>query len=141
MDLSQLKPSERQIEILSPGTKKRIGVRVTLLHMSDEKLQKLSRTFQDERYRLEAKGKYFKAEQVESNLNELTFNAMTSWEFYNPTGMPGDEGYDPDQAPEWNGDKNPPFNKKTVYEVFNKLPWFRDQIGEEMGDSEAFFPL
>jgi hypothetical protein len=132
MELSELKPSERMIEILTPGTKQELGVRVSILHIDDERLKKLKRQFQDERNRLEARGKQFKAETIEENLNELTYAAMTGWEWYSPTK-------DPKDLPKFNGSV-PEFNKKNVFEIFETLPWFRNQIGEEMGDDQAFFP-
>lgn len=131
MDLSELKPSERMVEILTPGTKKPLGVRVSILHINDERLKKIKRQFQDERYRLEARGKQFKAETIETNLNELTFAAMVGWEWYSPTGDDKDRAKFKGEVPE--------FNKRNVLEIFDQLPWFRDQIGEEMGDDEAFF--
>lgn len=139
MDLKDLKPAERQIEILHPGTKEPIGIRVSIIYIGDERLKKLKRQFQDERYRLEAKGKNFKAETFDNNANELSFAAMTGWEFYNPTGVKGDKGFDESKQAKFEGSL-PEFNKKNAFAIFDKLPWFRDQIGEEMGDSEAFFP-
>lgn len=139
MDLAKLKPSERQVEIVSPGTKEPIGIRVSIVHIGDDRLKKLKRHFADERYRLESKGKMFKAEMAENNENELVFAAMTGWEWYNPTGMKGDEGYDADRMPHFNGEQ-PQFNKKNVMEIFEALPWLRSQLATEMGDDEAFFP-
>lgn len=139
MDLNELVPSERIVEILSPGKKQPIGVRVMLLHVDDERLTKLKRRIQDERIRLEQKGKFFKADDLEENANELTFAAMTGWEWYNLTGGEKDKGYDPNGQAKFNGEI-PEFNKKNVFEIFKKLPWFREQIGREMGDDEAFFP-
>lgn len=139
MDLSNLKPGERMIEILHPATKEPIGIRVSLVHIHDESLKKLKRQFQDERYRLESRGKHFKAENVENNLNELNFAAMKAWEWYNPTGSEKDKNFDPDKQANWKGNKSPEFSKKNVFEIFDTLPWFRDQIASEMGDDEAFF--
>lgn len=139
MEFTKLKPSERQVEILSPGSKEPIGLRVTIMHISDDRLKKLKRQFADERYRLEQKGKVFKAENAENNENELVFTAMTSWEWYNPTGMKGDEGYDDSKNPSFNG-KQPQFTKAAVMEIFDALPWIRSQLASEMGDDEAFFP-
>jgi hypothetical protein len=140
MDLSTLKPGERIIEIVHPATKEPVGIRVSLVHIQDESLKKLKRQFQDERYRLESKGKHFKAENVENNLNELNFAVIKSWEWYNPTGTKGDEGFDESKHANWKGEKSPVLNKKNVFDIFETLPWFRDQIGTEMGDDEAFFP-
>lgn len=133
MDLSELKPSERIVEILTPGTKQPLGVRVSILHINDERLRKLKRQFQDERLRLEARGKQMKSETIESNLSELTFAAMTGWEWYSPSGNKEDQAKFKGSVPE--------FNKRNVMEIFEHLPWFRDQIGEEMGDDEAFFQV
>lgn len=140
MDFNELKPAERQIEILSPGKQVAIGVRVSILHIADDRLKKLKRSFQDERYRLESKGKQFKAETFEDNANELAFAAMTGWEWYNPTGAKGDKGYDETKAANWKGEI-PAFTKKNVFDMFDALPWFRDQIGKEIGDDEAFFTI
>jgi hypothetical protein len=139
MDIKSLKPSERTVEILNPGTKQPVGIRVGLLHVDDESLQKLRRKIQDERYRLEAKGKVFKTEMFEENMNELAFGAMTGWEWYNPTGEVGKKGYKADAAYTLNGEAAPAFTKKNVLEIFEVLPWFRRQIAEEIGDDEAFF--
>lgn len=140
MDLSTIKPGERMVEILHPATEEPLGIRVSLVHIHDESLKKLKRQFQDERYRLEARGKHFKAENVENNLNELNFTAMKGWEWYNPTGVKGDVGFDETKQANWRGNKSPEFSKKNVLEIFESLPWFRDQIASEMGDDEAFFP-
>lgn len=139
MELSKLKPSERKIEILNPGTKEPIGLRVDIVHVDDERLKKLKRSIQDSRVRLESKGKFFKAEDIENNTDELVFTAMTAWEWYNPTGVQGDKGFDAEKQPKWNGEVNPAFSRKTVMEMFTALPWFRDQLLKEMGDEEAFF--
>lgn len=139
MDLNTLTPSERIVEILSPGKKEPLGIRVSLLHVNDERLKKLKRRLQDERYRLERNGKSFKAEIFDANASELAFAAMVDWEWYNPTGKEGDKGYDKNAMPNFKGSV-PDFTKKNVLEIFEKLPWFRDQIGEEMGDEESFFP-
>lgn len=139
MDIFAVKPGERQIEILSPATKQPIGIRVTLISISDDRLKKLKRALLDERLRLESKGKHFKAENIENNLHELTFTGMVAWEWYNPTGKKGDKGFDENAALTMNGEV-PAFSKKNVLEMFEKLPWFLDQIGEEMSDEQAFFP-
>jgi len=139
MDLSNIQPSERVIEIVHPGNKSQIlGVRVCVLSINDERMKKLKRRIQDERLRLETKGKSFKSEDIDENRSTLAFHAMTSWEWYNPTGKAGDEGYDETADAKFDGGK-PDFNQKNVLEVFTKLPWFREQIEEAVGDEESFF--
>lgn len=140
MNLLDLKPSERVIEILSPKNQEPIGIRITLVHVDDPRLKKLKRQIQDESSRLSQRGKIFKAEQLESNIQEVVFTAMTGWEWYNPTGQKGDAGYDATRTLELDGDKNPPFTKANVLKVFEVLPWFLEQIKKELDNSEAFFP-
>lgn len=129
MDLQELVPNDRIVEILHPATEEKIGVRVTLMSISDERLLKLKRKFQDEKLRLEARGKNFKAEDVEQNRNELAFSAMVGWEW----------GDGPDGKPVTFGGKKPEFTKANVIAVFDKLPWFREQLEAEIGDEKSFF--
>lgn len=138
MDLKDLQPTERVYEMLHPGTKQPLGVRVTLLHVDDDRLKVLRRKIQDERYRQEQRGKAFKTEQYENNVNEICYTAITAWEWYNPTGDAGKKGHKPEAQAKFNGEI-PQLNKKNVMDVFEKLPWFRRQIFEEIGDDEAFF--
>ena len=141
MDILKMTPSERVVEIVSPGKKEPIGVRVTLVHIDDDRLKKLRRSIQDNKSRLESKGKYFKSDDIESNTFELTFATMTGWEWYNPTGAENDANFDKDREPTLNGERNPAFNKKNVFQVFEKLPWFLEYIGKEVGDDESFFQV
>jgi len=40
---------------------------------------------------------------------------------------------------EWNGKENPEFNRKNVFDVLEKLPWFKSQIEEVLNDEKSFF--
>lgn len=142
MDLSTIKPSERIVEILHPATKEPIGIRVSLVHIEDESMKRLKRQIQDDRLRLESKGKFIKSDVVEENTKELAFTAMKSWEWYNPTGISKKEnkGFDELKRATWKGEAAPEFSKKNVFDVFETLPWFLNFICAEIGDSEAFFP-
>lgn len=140
MDISEIKSGERQVDVLSPGKKEPIGLRIGILHINDPKLKKLKQRIRDENYRLEARGKSLKSADVEDNLVELTYQSMTSWEWYNPTGVKGDEGYDPDSDGNFRGAK-PEFNKKNVVDVFEACPWLIEFIGQEVSDDSAFFQI
>ncbi len=135
----------RVVEILSPdGTGSKIGVRVTIRSIDDPKMKAIQRKIQNERNRIAAKGKYFKAEDTDENLFEVLFNAMDGWEWYNPTGVEGDDGFDPDAHAGFNEDDEadgevPEFNRRMVKKVFEKLPWFKKQINDEVDDESAFF--
>lgn len=126
MDLNNLKPVERIIQIVNPVNGQELGVKVSLLSITDSKLLKVKRRIVDEKLRLEARGKIFKSEDIEENGNALIFNAMTGWE--------------------WSGDatfkgKKPVFDMKTVVEILTELPWFKKQIEEALEDEQAFFPI
>lgn len=124
MDLSQLKPSERMIDILHPSTGEPLGVKVSLVSLLDDKMKKIKRQLTNNRLQLESKGKKFKATDLEDNETTLLFEAMTGWQW--------DDGIN------FHGEK-PAFNLKSVKEVFAELEWFKNQVAEAVSDEEAFF--
>lgn len=132
MDISTIVTTERIVKILHPVTEEPIGVSVSLIAISDPALKKIKRKIHDAKLRLDAKGKHFKAEEVEDNANDLIFTAMTGWEW----GKSGEDA-DGEQAT-FNG-KIPEFNKPSVLAVFEKLPWFQEQVDRAIGDEKAFF--
>lgn len=140
MDLSTLKTGDRTIEVASPVTGENLGIRISVMSIDDDRMQKVKRRITDERLRLEARGKVFKAEEIEENRHNLLFAAMSGWEWYNPTGKEGDEGYDKDAAPTFEGSV-PDFNRKDVINVLTKLSWLTDLINEAVGDTKAFFAV
>ena len=138
-ELTTIQTDDRTIEITHPGTGERIGIRVGVMHIDDERMAKIKRMITDRRLYLEARGKTFKAEEIDENKNNILFNSMTFWEWYNPTGDEGDEGYDADAMPSFEGEQHPEFTRKTVSAVLKKLSWFSDQVNESVGDTKAFF--
>ena len=141
MDLNTLVPSERMIEIVSPGTKSPLGIRITIMHIDDHRLKNLKRKLQDERQRREQRGKILTAETQDENLSEVIYASMLGWEWYNPTGLNDKvKGYNPEKMPNFDG-KTPEFTKASVFAMFEKIPWFRDQIGEAVGETESFFQI
>lgn len=140
MDLKNLVPTERVVEIVSPGTKEKLGIRVTVMHIDDERLKNIKRKVQDENLRRQQRGKIIHAELQDENINEIAFATMLGWEWYNPTGVAGDKGYKADKMPSFDG-KQPEFTKANVFAIFEKLPWFRDQVGEAVSETEVFFQM
>ena len=141
-DISAIQPSNRTVEIVHPADPAMtIGIRVSIVSINDERVKKVRRKIQDEKLRLESRGKAFKADDVESNTNELLFNAMTGWEWYNPTGKPGDKGFDEARQASWKGNPSPEFNRATVMSILNDPTayWIADQISEAISDEKAFF--
>jgi len=128
-DIGNIVSNDRVIDILHPGTKEPLGIKVSIMHIDDDRMKKIKRKITDERLRLEQRGKNFKAEDLESNRSTLLFSAMTGWEW----------GKDAD------GDQNtfhgeiPDFDRRTVIAVLDEKPWFADQINEAISETEAFF--
>ena len=132
VDLANMQPSERTIEILDPGSKRPVGVRVTVVSIDDDKLTKVKRAITDKRLYLEQRGKSFKSEDIEENRNNILLASITGWEWYNP---------DPSDAANhamFNGEV-PEFNRRNVANVITTLRWFGDQINEAIGETESFF--
>lgn len=138
-DIGEIVAKPREIEILKPdGSDSILGVEVGLRSLDDPKLKAVKRKIQNEGNRLAAKGKSFKAEDIEDNMFEVLFTAMTHWKWYNPTGAEGDDGFDADAAPVFE-DEVPDFNRRMVKKVFDKLPWFQKQVKDAVDDETAFF--
>lgn len=124
MDISNLKPVERIIEIVHPATGEKLGITVSVLSLNDERMAQIRRKIQNKRIELEKRNKTFKADDLEENELELLVAGITGWS--------------------WDGeityhDEKPVFNEKNVKSVLKELPWFKDQIMEAIGDEKAFF--
>lgn len=138
-DITQLQLPERTLEIIHPGTNQPFGIRVTLMHINDERLAAVKRNILDRRLYLEARGKTFKATEIDENELNILFTGMVGWEWYNPTGVEGDKGFDPSRQPSFEGDEHPSFNRPTVASLMTKVAWFKTQINEAMGELKEFF--
>ncbi len=125
MDIASLKPSERKHEMLHPGTNELLEISVSLMSLNDDRMKPLRRRIQDRRLNLERRGKTFSAEEIEENKKEVCFGAMTGWDFYGKEAS-------------FNGAK-PEFNRANVFNIFNSLPWFQDQINDALGEDKDFF--
>ena len=125
MDISNIKPIERTIEIKHPKTNVELGIRVSLVSLNDPKLQSVRRKMTDLRTRYENRNKVMKAAELEEHDNEMLFTAMTSWDWYGKDST--FEG------------KKPKFNKVQVLQIFKTLPWFKEQLTEAITEEQAFF--
>ena len=90
----------------------------------DPRLERIKTKILDERLALEAKGKNFKADQINKNRDMILFRAMTAWDWSGDTTFEGEK---------------PELNQVNVLKVFAKLPWFRTQIDEAFSELEGFF--
>lgn len=125
MDIASIKPvSERLIDILHPQSGDKLGITVSLMSYDDPRMKGIRRKITNRRLHLDARGKHYKAEEIEENNHDLCFTAMIGWDW-------GEDAT-------FNG-KKPEFNKSNVISVFTELPWFREQIDEAIADEKAFF--
>jgi hypothetical protein len=132
MDIANIKPSERVLEIHHPADEdEKLGIRVSIVSINDPRLKKVKRKIQDEKLRLDARGKHFKSDDVEDNLHTMIFSAMTGWEWYSPTGKKEDDA-------SFHG-KKPEFNRASVLAVFSECEFIVDQLSEAISDEKAFF--
>jgi len=139
-DISNLVPTAREIEIKHPVTDDPIGIRIDLCSIDDPKLKALKRQMTDKRNKAAMKGSPLKASDIEQNENTLMFNACEGWHWYNPTGSEGDDGYDPDAMPDFDGEV-PDFNQRNFFRVIDRLQWMRRQIATELDEEKDFFQL
>ena len=137
-DISSIKPVERSIEIKDPASGNLLGIRVTVMSIEDDRLKRIKRDITDESLRLQSRQKRFKMADIEANENRILFAASLGWEWYNPTGKEGDDGYDPDAMPEFHGEV-PEYNQKNFMAVIKELSWFAGQLRNEIDEEKAFF--
>ena len=140
MDLTSLKPSSRSIEIKHPVTEEPVGIRIDIVSIDDDRLKKLKRQIIDASQKLQVKGKFFSAVELEQNANLIMFTASEGWKWYNPTGKESDEGYDADAMPSFH-DEVPAYNQKNFVALITELPWVRKQLNDEMEETKAFFEM
>ena len=124
-DITNIKPEARKIEILHPGTGEEIGVTVEILSVGDPTLKNIKRRITDERIKLESKGKSYKSEDIEDNMDKITIGAIVGWDWHGDITL--------------KGEKNPEATPKNIKHIFEEAPWFRAQVIEAINDESAFF--
>lgn len=129
MDLSEIKSGEIVHRMVHPGNGKDLGIIVTLVSLDDPRVLKVKRRVTDRRLHLEARGKSFKAEELDENMNNVVFACMTGWSWEN----------DEDGEPALFHGKKPEFNSAVVNMVFTELPWFLSQIREVLNEDKDFY--
>lgn len=143
LDLSTVVPTVRVVDIKHPGTGEKIGVRVSLLPYEHEVMKQIKRRILDRRIQMEQRGKAYTSIEIEKNKHDLAFTAMTGWDWYTQDAVTDKDGKVIKQAidaPNFHGSQ-PSFGQANVIAVFTELPWFYDQISEEISDGAAFFAM
>ena len=125
MDLSTIKPSEIELEILHPKTDEPVGVKVILISPDDDRMKSIKTRIQDNNIQKQKRNKALKAIEIQHNENVLLAETIINWDWYG-------------KDVEFKGQK-PEFNKKTVLDVLSTLPWFKQQIDDTLSDTKGFF--
>lgn len=119
MDLSQIKPVERVLEVLHPKTKKPVGMRLTLCCGHDDRVKSVVRKQRDAD--VQRKGVKTMAER-EAEAREVLAACVTGVEF--------DEGCD------WGGKTE--YSADLAKEIVS-VDWLADQVNQFGGQTEDFF--
>ena len=91
MDLSQVTPKSRTIEILHPGSGEPIGLRVYISSMQSKKPLAVQKKIRDEILRLQQRGKTLKPSQIEENKQKLLFAAIEGWDWEEESSFGGEQ--------------------------------------------------
>ena len=122
MDISEIAPQARAFDILHPGNGEPIGLKVTLLPMTDEKVESARRKIQNRR--LSSRSTKVTADQLDTEGLELLCASVGGWEWVGEATFKGEQ---PECTPE------------NVRRVLKEAKWIKDQIDREAGYTEAFF--
>jgi hypothetical protein len=128
-DISAIKPVERIVEIVHPGTDENIGLRFTLLSLTDPRMSEIRRRIQDRNIQKQARGKELTALDIENNVTKLAFSACTGWEWHKDAA--GDKTTFNGEQPDW--------NEANFKRVVAELGWIEAQLTKEISDEKAFF--
>ena len=124
LDISSLKPKEREIRLNHPSTGEPLPIWLTIMSADDPRLKVHQRRLIDSRRQKQARGKDFSAEQMETELVKMLAHAIVDWKF----------------EVHYNGEF-PAFSVKKASEMLAdpNIPWFFEQVNTEVGDTKAFF--
>lgn len=126
MDISSITPTERPFDIKHPKTGESIGLTVTLLPDSDQKVVTARRKYIDERMQ---RTKKMTASAYETLQTNLIVAAVNGWEWGKDAN--GDEC-------SFHGEK-PEFSEATLRRVLKELPWIKSALDQEIGDEASFY--
>jgi hypothetical protein len=129
-DLSDVKPTERVIEILHPRDKSAVGIRWRLMSIDDDRMEAVKRRFTDRRIHLSQRGKSFSAVEIDENHITMIATASVGWEWYQAEGS--------DSVTTFKGEV-PDFNQANVKAVLKELKFVQNQLTRELDDTDAFF--
>lgn len=123
-DLASIEYVEKTIQIVHPATKEELGVAVTIMSPDDKRMEAIKTKILDQQLKLQAGNKNLKADQIKHNRDMILFRAITGWEWSKDATFDGEK---------------PELTQRNVLAVFEKLPWFRNQVDEGFSELESFF--
>lgn len=123
VDIDDINTSDVTREIPHPKTGEPVGIRVTLMSTTDQRLKALKREIQNENLQREKKRKTIKPAEIEENENRLLAATFVSWDWYGAT---------------FKGEK-PECKPAVIKQVLKAKPWFRSAINEILEDDADFF--
>ncbi|ATS40461.1 MULTISPECIES: hypothetical protein [Xanthomonas] len=121
-ELTTIVAAERVIDIKHPATEAPIGLRITLLPDTDERVRAVARKAVNER--LAGKGK-LTAEKSEQGRLDILTASMGGWEWAAGLSFHGEQ---------------PQLTQQIARQLLTELPWIADQIDTVLGDRAGFFP-
>lgn len=124
MDISEIKPTEREIEIMFPNGDPS-GIMVTIMSPDDARMKTIIRRVTDKNLELKRKNKTPSAVEIEENETALVGATIVDWN-WSKSDLTLD-GKKPDCTP------------VNVRKVVSTVPWFKAQLAEELGDTKSFF--
>ena len=133
MNILDIQPVTRVVEVIDPRTQTPLGIKVHLKSLEDKDLETVRRSIQDKALVDSHRNKAPKAKEGEANLTKIIVASIVDWEWYLP------EGREKDETPNLDGETNPPASNRNITMLCEKAAWFKDQISEELSDTEAFF--
>lgn len=127
VDFSELKPTERVIEIKHPATDEPLGLRFKLMSFDDDRMKRVRRQLRDKSISLGKKNKAFSAVDEEDNANTLMFTAILEWEWH---------GTMLDKVGE-----QPEFNQRNFNYIIEQLVTVKNQLLEVFNEDKDFFAI
>lgn len=123
-DLSKIKPVEQVVDVLHPGDKSELGIKVTIMSPADNRLDSLRRMLTQKKLAEQAKGRVPKVEEMRDDRIKILHAAITAWDW-------GDN--------DWKGDTPELPNIRELKEMDVEASWLIAQIDKAFGDDESFF--
>ncbi len=123
MDISNLEYSDREIEIVNPGTREELGITLTIMSVNDPRLNTYKNLARNKNLKFQRMNKTQTAEETEEDVLDLLAKTVLGWNW-------GDN--------EFKGEKLE-FSTANIKKVFRALPWFKDQVDTAVMDESRFF--